>query len=270
MATGREDPGPPGVRPAEKDPAVTGMGTRPAGTASRSSALPLQRMFDSVHRYYDRSNRVLTLGCDQRWRRRCIEQLLAERPRRVLDLCCGTGDMALWLARLAAADCRIVALDFSRPMLETARAKAERLGPGPRIEFVEGDAAALPFPAAHFDGVTLGFAFRNLTYHNPRRERCLAELHRVLRPGGHLVFAETSQPAWRPWRAAVHLYHRLVVRHAGAWLGGNRDAYRYLAQSAADYLSAPQVVELLSAAGFREPGYRYLLGGVAAIFSARA
>lgn len=221
-------------------------------------------MFDAVPRRYDMLNRLLTLRFDERWRAQAARLCLADKPARVLDLCCGTGDLALRLARRAAG-AEVQALDYSAGMLELARRKAGRTPAGQAIRFVEGDAAALPFLDGHFDAVGIAYAFRNLTWHNPLTARALAEVRRVLKPGGRFVIVETSQPANRLLRLGFHLYLRLVVAPLGSLLSGHAGAYRYLALSARNFFSAPEVCDMLQRAGFSQVTYQRQLGGVAAI-----
>jgi len=233
----------------------------------------LHAMFGRVPATYDLCNRLLTLRLDERWRRQAAAVCLEGRPARVLDLGTGTGDLALWLRRLApaGAPASIVGLDYSLPMLQAARQKAQRRGAadrgvGPR--WVLADAAAVPFPDGLFDAVGIGFAFRNLTFQNPGRDRFLAEIRRVLRPGGRLVIVETSQPAPRPVRWLVHAYYARVVGPVGGLVSGQRAAYRYLAHSAAHYLDAAGVAALLQAAGFAAVRCQPRWLGVATLYTA--
>jgi len=226
---------------------------------------PLKRMFDAVPRRYDALNRLLTLRFDERWRARAAARCLADAPARVLDLCCGTGDLALHLARLAGPATEITGLDYSPGMLAIARAKAARSRNGEAVRFVEGDAAALPFADASFDAAGIAFAFRNLTWRNPLREKALSEVLRVLAPGGAFVIVETSQPPNRVLRGLFHAYLRGVVAPLGTLISRHRSAYRYLSESARGFYYADEVVDMLTAAGFADVRYRRLLGGVAAI-----
>jgi demethylmenaquinone methyltransferase/2-methoxy-6-polyprenyl-1,4-benzoquinol methylase len=222
-------------------------------------------MFTAVPPRYDLVNRIVTLGQDRRWRRLAALTCLAEKPRFVLDLGCGTGDLTINLARLAGKDIEITGLDYSPPMLAWARRKAIRAGVREKVDFIHGEATRLPFPDAHFDAVGISFAFRNLTYKNPLCRPHLAEVRRVLKPGGRYVIVESSQPENRLVRALFHLYLRAFVQPVGILLSGNRGAYRYLAESAARYYSPREVREMLLSSGFRDVRYRPLLFGAAGI-----
>jgi demethylmenaquinone methyltransferase/2-methoxy-6-polyprenyl-1,4-benzoquinol methylase len=233
--------------------------------AENDTHRPLKRMFDAVPGSYDLLNRLLTVRMDERWRKRAARRCLEDRPCRVLDLCCGTGDLAHHLARLAGASPpEIVGLDYSPEMLELARAKAGHLG----VCFVEGDAAAMEFPDGHFDAVGIAFAFRNLTWRNPLRERALGEIRRVIRPGGRFVIVETSQPGSGLLRAGFHTYLRAAVAPLGGLVSGHKTAYRYLAESARNFYRVDELCAMLSEAGFGEIRVEKLLGGVAAIHTA--
>jgi demethylmenaquinone methyltransferase / 2-methoxy-6-polyprenyl-1,4-benzoquinol methylase len=236
---------------------------------SHSAARPLQRMFNAVPARYDLCNRVLTLGLDERWRKLAARACLDAGAKRVLDLCCGTGDLILRIARQAEPDAQLYGLDFSPGMLEIARAKALRSAATRRIEFTEGDAAAMPFASASFDSVGIAFGFRNLTWRNPVTDEALAEVLRVLRPGGQFVIVETSQPPNPVWRCGCHAYHTLLAAPLGGLMSGNAPAYKYLARSARDFYSAPEACALLDAVGFCDTQARLLLGGVAALIIAR-
>lgn len=226
-------------------------------------------MFNAVPARYDLCNRVLTLGFDEGWRTLAARACLADGARRVLDLCCGTGDLALHLARQAGPEAQLTGLDFSPGMLELARAKAQRSSTGQRVNFIEGDATAMPFPDEHFDSVGIAFAFRNLTWRNPLKDSALAEVFRVLRPGGRFVIVETSQPANALMRWGCHTYLSAVAAPVGGLISGKPPAYKYLAESARSYFTAGEICALLEGAGFAEPRAMLLLGGVAALHVAR-
>lgn len=226
---------------------------------------PLHGMFTAVPPSYDLINHIVTLGLDRHWRWMAARACLDKEPRRVLDLGCGTGDLTIALARLAEKGVEITGLDYSLPMLERARQKAARAGVGERIKFVHGEATQLPFPDGYLDCVGISFAFRNLTYKNPLRLPHLAEVKRVLRPGGRYVIVESSQPENRVIRTLFHLYMRSIAKSVGTLISGNRGAYRYLAESMSRFYSPQEVTEMLLTAGFRDTGYNPLLFGIVGI-----
>lgn len=226
---------------------------------------PLYRIFTAVPPRYDLVNRIFTLGMDEGWRKRTARYCLATHPSKVLDLCCGTGDLAIWLARLAAPETQVFGLDYSEPMLAVARAKAAKKQLPKQITFIHGDVSALPFPAADFDVIGISFAFRNLTFKNALTTKYLSEVVRVLKPGGRFVIVESSQPPNRVIRALHHFYLRAFVKRVGVIVSGNKPAYNYLAESAAKFYDAEEMGELLKKAGFRQATYKRLFFGACAI-----
>ena len=222
-------------------------------------------MFTEVPPRYDLVNTVVTWGLDLRWRRMAARECLRSKPESFLDLCCGTGDLALTVRRLGGGGVSVAGIDYSLPMLAIARVKAASLREGKTISFIHGDAGSLPFPDASFDCVGISFAFRNLTYKNPLAERHFTEVRRVLAAGGRYVIVETSQPSSNFIRPMFHLYLRWFVRNVGFWLSGNKGAYNYLAESAASFYTAEEVKNMLLGAGFREVRYRRFLFGAAGI-----
>ncbi len=226
---------------------------------------PLYDMFNAVPSRYDLVNHVITLGLDKRWRRLAAQTCLENRPQAILDLGCGTGDLAISIARLAGKYTEIVGIDYSQPMLDKAQKKAAKAGVGKLIRFINGDATSLPFPDAHFDCVGISFAFRNLTYKNPLALAHLAEVKRVLKPGGRYVIVESSQPENRLIRALFHFYLRIFVAPVGIILSGNPGAYRYLSESIKRFYSPSEIRDMMLAAGFRDIRYRPLFFGAAGI-----
>ncbi|MFC2048445.1 ubiquinone/menaquinone biosynthesis methyltransferase [Chloroflexota bacterium] len=226
---------------------------------------PLHGIFTAVPRRYDLINCVITWGLDRRWRLKAARECLTLHPKKLLDLCCGTGDLAIELAYLTGENVELIGVDYSLPMLEIAAEKAGCSAKGRKVSFIYGDVVNLPFPDGYFDCVGISFAFRNLTYKNSLAERYLAEVVRVLKPGGRFVILETSQPKTKLVRQFFHLYLRWFVFRLGSFLSGNRRAYNYLAKSAARFYTPDELGELLITAGFRQVSFRRLLFGVATI-----
>jgi demethylmenaquinone methyltransferase / 2-methoxy-6-polyprenyl-1,4-benzoquinol methylase len=236
-------------------------------TMEKETARPLQKMFQAVPPSYDLLNRLLTFRFDERWRKQAAKIILEGQPARVLDLCTGTGDLALRLKKGASPETGVWGLDYSLPMLERAGVKARKRGL-PDIRFIHGDAAAMPFEDGFFDAAGIAFAFRNLTWKNPDTGKFLAEILRVLKPGGKFVVVETSQPRSRLFKALVHFYLRRVSVPLGGMISGHRGAYHYLAHSAIHYYTAEEVRQLLLDAGFTAASHRLLLNGVAGLWEA--
>ena len=209
----------------------------------------VRSMFDRIAPVYDVMNRVMTIGLDRRWRGLAVEEVVWPGDR-VLDACCGTGDLAVAAERRGG---RVVALDFSVRMLERARSKSGT------IEWVQGDALALPFSDADFDSATVGFGVRNLE----DLERGLRELARVLRPGGKLAVLEITRPRGilRPF---FRLWFDVLVPLAGRVLPGG-EAYTYLPASVRRFPGPEDLSALMHRAGFEAVHYRLLGGGTVAL-----
>lgn len=205
-------------------------------------------MFDRIAHRYDLLNRVLSLGIDQRWRRRTVSALgLGDRPApaRVLDLATGTGDLALLTGRREPGS-QLVGLDPAERMLARAAEKVDRARLGERVRLVVGDAEVLPFPDASFDGITMAFGIRNV----PDRARALCEMRRVTRPGGRVAILELSEPEGGILGPAARFHVHTVVPWLGALLSGERE-YRYLQRSIAAFPPAATFAGMMEEAGLR-------------------
>jgi demethylmenaquinone methyltransferase / 2-methoxy-6-polyprenyl-1,4-benzoquinol methylase len=209
----------------------------------------VRTMFDRIAPVYDVMNRVMTAGLDRRWRAETARAVVAPGDR-VLDSCCGTGDLAIASVRAGA---RVTALDFSERMLDRARRKSDE------IDWVEGDALALPFPDGSFEAATVGFGVRNLD----DLPKGLGELRRVLRPGGRLGILEITTPRGllRPF---YNLWFDGLVPLAGKLLPGG-SAYTYLPASVRRFPEAKELAELMESAGFEQVRYRFFAGGIVAL-----
>jgi demethylmenaquinone methyltransferase/2-methoxy-6-polyprenyl-1,4-benzoquinol methylase len=209
----------------------------------------VRSMFDRIAPVYDRMNRAMTAGLDRRWRRLAVE-LVVQPGDRVLDACCGTGDLALEAERQGG---RVVGLDFSEKMLERARRKSQS------IEWRQGDLLALPFEAAAFDVATVGFGVRNVA----DLDRGLRELRRVLRPGGRLAVLEITQPRG-PLKPFFGVWFDRIVPALGKVIPGGR-AYAYLPASVRRFPGAEDLVVTLERAGFADVRFRLLGGTIVAL-----
>jgi demethylmenaquinone methyltransferase / 2-methoxy-6-polyprenyl-1,4-benzoquinol methylase len=220
---------------------------------AESGCLPadgVRRMFDRIAPVYDAMNRVMTAGLDRRWRRLTVRETVLPGDR-VLDACCGTGDLAV--AASAAGAARVVGVDFSERMLERARRKA------PDLEWVQADVLALPFEDGSFDAAVVGFGIRNVE----NLERGLRELRRVLAPGGRVGILEITTP-----RGLLAPFYRVwfdrVVPLLGRLLPGG-EAYSYLPASVRRFPGPEELAELLRACGFGGVRFRLLARGIVAL-----
>jgi demethylmenaquinone methyltransferase/2-methoxy-6-polyprenyl-1,4-benzoquinol methylase len=202
-------------------------------------------MFAEIAPRYDLVNRLLSGGIDVLWRRSTVRLAPPPPGGAILDVCTGTGDLALAYARAAGPAVRVVAGDFCRPMLDRGAEKARRRGLP--VEWVEADAMALPFPAAAFDLVTVAFGLRNIA----DTARGLAEMARVCKPGGTLAILEFSLPTNAVVRRFYLWYFRRVLPAVGNAVARNRsDAYSYLNRSVEEFPSGERLAALIRAAGF--------------------
>jgi demethylmenaquinone methyltransferase / 2-methoxy-6-polyprenyl-1,4-benzoquinol methylase len=236
-------------------------GTSPAGAQNEQEAARWVRgMFGRVAHRYDLANHLLSFQIDRYWRAhtvRRVSHILADPQARVLDLCCGTGDVMLALERA----CRkpVFGSDFCHPMLVAARRKLEQsVHCSPLFE---ADALELPLRDETFDMLTVAFGFRNLANYDAG----LREMLRVLRPGGTAAILEFTSPPNAAFAALYHFYSRRILPLIGAALTGDSTAYRYLPESVKKFPGAKELAEEMRKAGFQWVEYEYLTGGIVAL-----
>jgi demethylmenaquinone methyltransferase / 2-methoxy-6-polyprenyl-1,4-benzoquinol methylase len=220
-------------------------------------------MFGTIANRYDLLNHLLSANVDKRWRRivatKVREKLMAPSNARVLnarvlDVACGTGDLSRTLFEITGA--RVVGTDFCRPMLAIAAGKISS-----QIPLIEGDALRLPFRSGSFDAVTIAFGLRNLS----SVEDGLAELCRVLKPGGWVAVLECSKPSNAILRGLYGVYFRGVLPLVGGAISGSLSAYAYLPASVQNFPNQRRLALLMEQAGFEQVGFKNLTGGVAAL-----
>jgi demethylmenaquinone methyltransferase / 2-methoxy-6-polyprenyl-1,4-benzoquinol methylase len=242
-------------------------GSRPAGALTESDAAQkVRKMFTDIAPTYDSLNHILSINIDRRWRARTAKRLLpilARKDALVLDLCCGTGDLAIAMRKAGKA--KIFGADFAHTMLTRAWLKSS-LGtshgaPGqPPLPLTEADALRLPFVDQTFDLVTTAFGFRNLANY----EAGLREIHRVLKPGGTVAILEFTEPPDNLLGNLYRWYFRRVLPRIGAWLSGDLDAYTYLPSSVSRFFQPAELSSLLESVGYQSPTFRrWTLGTVA-------
>ena len=236
-------------------------GATPEGARDEQEAARWVRaMFARVAHRYDLANHVLSFNIDRHWRNHTVRRVrtVLEKPEaRVLDICCGTGDLALALARQQQGT--VFGSDFCHPMLDAARQKAGHRRA--RVNWFEADALRLPVVDASFDLVTVAFGFRNLANYGAG----LAEMRRILRPQGVAAILEFTEPPGAGFASLYHFYSRRMLPWIGGALSGNRDAYTYLPESVRRFPVADDLAEDMRRAGFANVGYEYLTGGIVAL-----
>jgi demethylmenaquinone methyltransferase/2-methoxy-6-polyprenyl-1,4-benzoquinol methylase len=218
-------------------------------------------MFDRIAGRYDLLNSVMTAGLHHRWRGRAAERAELRSGDAALDVCCGTGDLALELAGRVLPGGHVVGCDFSEPMLDLAREKAAGHGAS-GVRFEWADALSLPYDDGRFDAVTVGFGVRNLS----DLDAGLAEMRRVLRPGGRLVILEITQPTRPPLSTFYSLWFDRIVPVLGR-VAGDPEAYSYLPESVRSFPAPRELAGKLDAAGLERIRWTVLAGGIIAIHS---
>jgi demethylmenaquinone methyltransferase/2-methoxy-6-polyprenyl-1,4-benzoquinol methylase len=242
-------------------------GTRPEGAVTESDASKrVREMFTQIAPRYDLLNHLLSLQLDRVWRARAARRLrpiLDRRDAVVLDLCCGTGDLALALAY--SANAKIIGADFAHTMLVRARAKsAARPRPGASpspLPFFEADALRLPFADRSFDLVTAAFGFRNLANY----EAGLREIQRVLKPGGTIAILEFTEPPDGLLGNLYRWYFRTVLPKIGGLISGDPAAYSYLPKSVARFFQPAELASLMTHAGYQSVEFRAWTFGTVAL-----
>jgi demethylmenaquinone methyltransferase/2-methoxy-6-polyprenyl-1,4-benzoquinol methylase len=234
--------------------------TKPSRDSAQFSD-QVNRMFDRVASRYDLLNSVMSAGLHHRWREQAADRAELEVGGSALDVCCGTGDLTLELARRVAPGGYVIGCDFSEPMLDLAREKATARGVD-SVRFEWADALELPYDSGRFDAVTVGFGVRNFA----DRDRGLKELARVLRPGGRLVVLEFTEPRRPPFSTFYSIWFDRIVPVLGR-LTNDPAAYAYLAESVHSFPDPAGLAAKMDAAGLDQIRYSVLAGGIVTIHS---
>lgn len=226
----------------------------------------VQQMFGEIAPRYDLLNHLLSLNVDRYWRWRTVRIVKAEPERPILDVCTGTGDLALAFYRRTQGRVPIVAADFCPQMLAIGEAKKRQAGIADGLTFVEADAQQLPFDDAQFQIVSVAFGLRNVA----DTDRGLREMTRVCQPGGQVAVLEFSLPQWQPFRALYGWYFRNVLPRIGQLLARNQhSAYHYLPSSVGEFPSGEALASRMRAAGLGAVTLYPLTGGIATLYVGR-
>jgi demethylmenaquinone methyltransferase/2-methoxy-6-polyprenyl-1,4-benzoquinol methylase len=235
----------------------------PVGTV-KGKKQRIEAMFDAIAPHYDRLNRILSLGIDQRWRRQAVEMLRPFQPKRILDVATGTADLAIEAMQLRPE--KIVGVDIAEEMLERGRTKLATLGYTDTIALRRGDAERLPFSDAQFDAVMVAFGVRNFE----DLEGGLREIRRVLKPGGQIIVLEFSRPRVFPIRQLYAFYSRYVLPRLGQAVSKDEGAYQYLPDSIAAFPDGPDFQAVLEKTGYSDTRWKPLTFGIASLYQATA
>ena len=222
----------------------------------------VEQMFDTISTNYDGLNRVISFGIDVKWRKKVVSLVTDTKPYSALDIATGTGDLAVSLAEAGVP--KVVGLDLSEGMLGLGRKKIEAQSLSDRVELVQGDSENLPFDDNSFDAVTVAFGVRNFE----NLEKGLAEILRVLKPGGLFVVLETSVPTKFPFRQGYFLHTRFLLPLMGKILSRDQKAYSYLSKSAAAFPHGEKFNNILKKKGFIRVSDKPQTFGAATIYSA--
>ncbi|MBN1119285.1 MAG: bifunctional demethylmenaquinone methyltransferase/2-methoxy-6-polyprenyl-1,4-benzoquinol methylase UbiE [Bacteroidales bacterium] len=216
---------------------------------TENKGFALNEFYSKIFKRYDLINRIFTLGMDQSWRKTTVKKCLSVENQKILDLCCGTGDLTIELARNSQQSVAITGYDFNSKMLEIAKLKAAKKNIE-NLKFMQGDAAEMPFEDESFNSITVGFGFRNLTFDNPNKDKHIAETFRVLKKGGRFLILESAVPKNAFIRLFYKIYLYLFLIPIGGLLSGNPKAYWYLAHSSAGFYSVEEIQQMLHEKGF--------------------
>jgi demethylmenaquinone methyltransferase/2-methoxy-6-polyprenyl-1,4-benzoquinol methylase len=229
---------------------------------SEHKSAQIGRMFDAIAGTYDRLNHMLSLGIDKRWRAGGIAYLKPFSPGRILDIATGTGDLAIAMHRALNPE-HITAVDLSESMMAIGRRKAASSGCAARITFERQDCLALTCADNSFDAVTCAFGVRNFE----QIDRGIAEMYRVLRPGGHLMILELSHPRQFPVKQLYTLYSQTVIPCIGRLFSGENAAYRYLPASVREVPQGEVMADLLRRQGFAHVEVRTFTWGICSLYT---
>lgn len=218
-------------------------------------------IFDDISEKYDFLNRILSLGVDQGWRKKAIKRLRPIAPKAILDVATGTGDFAIMTYKMLQPE-QITGIDISKGMLEVGKEKIEKENLSAYIALMEGDSEDLPFTDNSFDAITVSFGVRNFQ----NLEKGIAEMHRVLRPGGKLIVLEFSRPKNPVFKQLYKLYMKVVTPNVGQVVSKNKKAYQYLNDSIMVFPERNDFVAVMDSVGFTQTSYEPLTMGICCIY----
>lgn len=227
----------------------------------RSKKLQVEEMFNNIAHHYDFLNHLLTLGIDISWRKRAIRYLAPFQPKQIIDIATGTGDFAI--ETLVLAPEKVIGFDLSNKMMDVGRKKVKNLQAEHQLQFIQGDSENMPFNTESFDAITVGFGVRNFE----NLEAGLREMHRVLKPGGHVAVLEASMPHNAILRGLFSLYFGKIVPMIGRMFSKDARAYAYLPESVKAFPEGNDFVKILENIGFKNVKWTPLTFGACAFYT---
>lgn len=236
----------------------------PFKESQKTKKQQVAEMFDKIAFRYDFMNRFLSVGIDQYWRRRAIKELKEVNPKLILDVATGTGDLAIMTSKLLSPE-KIIGIDISEGMLELGRKKLEKEMLNNKIELISGDSEAINFPDNTFDAITVAFGIRNFE----NLDKGLAEMKRVLKPGGKLVILEFSKPRQPVFSGLYNLYMKIFAPGVASWVSKNKEAYSYLHSSVKAFPEGETFLHILQKQGFTYTILKRLSLGICTIYCGR-
>lgn len=219
----------------------------------------VHKVFENIYGSYDKMNSIISFQQHKKWRKDVMKKMAVDKGKKALDLCCGTGDWTISLAREVGAQGEVYGLDFSKNMLEIAKDKVDQLQLN-QVTLLHGNAMELPFEDNTFDYVTIGFGLRNV----PDYMQVLKEMQRVLKPGGLAACLETSQPTMMGYRQLYYLYFQFIMPLIGKVFAKSYKEYSWLQESARNFPGFEELANMFVEAGFVEVKYKPYSGGAAA------
>ena len=226
-------------------------------------AVQVEQMFDNIAPTYDKLNHRLSWDIDRGWRKKAIKQLVPHQPKTILDIATGTGDFAILAAEMLHPE-QLIGADISEGMMQIGREKVAQKGLDEIISFEKEDCLSLSYSADSFDAVTAAFGIRNFA----DLDKCLQEMCRVLKPGGHLSIVELTTPVVFPMKQFFHIYSHTVLPLYGRIISRDTSAYSYLTKTIEAFPQGEMMVEILKKAGFSEASFKRLTFGICTMYSA--
>lgn len=236
---------------------------------TKEDSASIQAMFNAIAKRYDRANAVLSLNLHRYWNRQLVRCIAQNSPKNLLDLCCGTGDIAFTFLKQSKQGGRVYLLDFSADMLACAQQKARTLPQHIQqsfaLHYLQADAQSIPLPNDNNDAITIAYGIRNIH----RMHECFAECWRVLQPGGILAILELTRPTHKLLQLGHRLYLKTCLPLLGHWVTSEKAAYEYLCRSIHEFSRPEHVLAELQKSGFCTVQQRPLTGGIATLFTAQ-